>query len=310
MPFIRTVTGDIDPGELGVCYAHEHVLGAPPFPGLDPDFTMDSEEAAIRELNWFREAGGNALVEMSPGDYQRNAAGLARVSRATGIKIICATGHHKEKFSAAWIQKQSIDEMTLRFIGEINDGIDDTEIRAGVIKAGSSLDCITANERKVFEAAAAAHLATGAPISTHTEAGTMAIEQLKLLAHHGVAPTRIIIGHIDRNLDYDYHLQLLGAGAYISYDQISKVKYYPDKKRIEFILRLVDAGYGRQILIAGDLARKSYWPAYHTGGGPGLTYILWRFIPWLRSEGLEEQAIDNLLVHNPARAFSFSVNGH
>jgi predicted metal-dependent phosphotriesterase family hydrolase len=32
-----------------------------------------------------------------------------------------------------------------------------------------------------------------------------------------------------------------------------------------------------------------------------LTYILWRFIPWLRSEGLSEAMIEDLLVHNPAR---------
>lgn len=52
------------------------------------------------------------------------------------------------------------------------------------------------------------------------------------------------------------------------------------------------------------MARKSYWPSYRTGGGPGLTYILWRFVPWLRSEGVPEEAIADLLIHNPARAFA------
>jgi 5-phospho-D-xylono-1,4-lactonase len=69
-------------------------------------------------------------------------------------------------------------------------------------------------------------------------------------------------------------------------------------------LRLVGEGHGQQILLAGDLARRSYWPSYGTGGGPGLTYILWRFVPWLRAEGLPETAVQDLLVHNPARALA------
>jgi phosphotriesterase-related protein len=52
------------------------------------------------------------------------------------------------------------------------------------------------------------------------------------------------------------------------------------------------------------MARKSYWPSYGTGGGPGLTYILLRFVPWLRSEGVSEEAIQDLLIHNPARALA------
>jgi predicted metal-dependent phosphotriesterase family hydrolase len=96
------------------------------------------------------------------------------------------------------------------------------------------------------------------------------------------------------------------TGVTLSYDQISKEKYAPDARRVEFILRAVNAGFGQQIILGGDLARKSYWPGYGTGGGPGLTYLLWRFIPWLRSEGLNESVIQDLITHNPARALKMN----
>lgn len=302
MAVIRTVNGDIAPEALGICYAHEHVICRPPVE--DQDLILDSEEAAIRELSWFREAGGRAIVEMSPADYGRDVQALRRISTATGVHLIAATGHHKEAFCGPWVRERTISELADRFIREIVEGIDGTDIRAGVIKAGSSLNRITADEEKVFRAAAIAHRHTRAPISTHTEAGTMGLEQVALLRSEGVDPAKIIIGHVDRKLEWEYHLALARAGVYLSYDQIGKEKYAPDRLRIEFIRRLIAEGHGKQILLGGDMARKSYWPSYGTGGGPGLTYILWRFVPWLRSEGVSEEAIADLLIHNPARALA------
>ena len=301
MTFIRTVRGDIDPSDLGACHSHEHVLCVPPPDVTDRDLELDSELAALQELTWFKQAGGCALVDMTPADYGRNAPGLKRVSAATGIHIIATTGLHNEKYSGRIVKSKSIDELAERFARDVMEGVDGTDIKAGVIKAASSLNTITAHEEKVFRAAARAHHMTGAAISTHTEVGTLGLEQIQLLISEGVEPERIIIGHVDRKLEWDYHLTLWKTGVTLSYDQISKEKYAPDSQRVEFILRAMKAGFGKQIVLGGDLARKSYWPSYGTGGGPGLTYILWRFIPWLRSEGLSEEALQDLLVHNPAR---------
>src|SRR5512135_2520668 len=304
MPFIRTVRGDIDPADLGACYPHEHVLCSPPPDVPDRDLEMDSEAAAIQELTWFKQAGGCALVDMTPADYGRNALGLKRVSEATGVHLIATTGLHKDKFSARIVKDKAVEELADRFARDVTEGVDGTDIKAGVIKAASSLNTITANEEKVFRAAARAQQMTGAAISTHTEVGTMGLAQIQLLVSEGVKPERILIGHVDRKMEWDYHLAMWQTGVTLGYDQISKEKYAPDSQRVEFILRAVKAGFGQQIVLGGDLARKSYWPSYGTGGGPGLTYILWRFIPWLRSEGLSENAIQDLLVHNPARVLT------
>jgi phosphotriesterase-related protein len=290
---IRTVTGDISPDALGFCHMHEHLLAAPPEPyaTTDPDLVLDDEAAAAQELRWFYEAGGRAIVEMTPLDYSRNIDGLRRLSQQTGVQIIAVTGFLKDKFCAPFVEHETVESIATRFINDIENG-------AGVIKASSSLNRITPNEEKVFRAAAKAHHATGALISTHTEAGTMALEQIDLLKD--VPPSKILIGHLDRNMDWDLHLAVAKRGVYLGYDQISKEKYDPDALRIEFIQKMIAAGHHHQLLLSMDLARKSYFPAY--GGGPGLTYLRWRFVPWLRSVGVD--VIDDLFVKNPARALS------
>jgi phosphotriesterase-related protein len=305
MSFIRTVTGDISPEQLGVCYPHEHLIGQPPKALATPDLTLDSQDAALRELRWFREAGGSAIVEMSTPDYGRSAASLRSLAQKSGVRIIAAAGFNKEKFSMPLIEDATVEQLTQRFVNEVVNGMDGTDVRAGLVKASSSKDAITPQAEKMFRAAAGAHRATGAPISTHTEAGSMALEQVALLKDERVEPQHVIIGHVDRRLDWDFVLALARTGVYLGFDQISKEQYYPDQLRIAMIMRLVEAGFGKQLLLSGDLARRSYWPSYGTGGGPGFTYILWRFIPWLRQSGLAESVIQDLLINNPARALSF-----
>ncbi len=301
-PIIRTVTGDIDPAELGICYPHEHLLGAPPSPYAEqePDLVLDNEDAALHDLQQLQTAGGQALVEMTPIDYQRNPTGLRRLSQLTGVHIICVTGFLKEKFSGPLIAHQSVATLTERFVTELTVGIGNTDIRAGVIKAASSLNEITAGEVKVFEAAAQAHRQTGALISTHTEAGTMALEQIDLLCAYGVPAERQLIGHIDRRLDWDVIQQVAATGVYMGFDQISKTKYYPDAQRIDIIKRLIAAGHQQQIMLSLDLARRSYLTGY--GGQPGFAYLLVTFIPALRAAGVGDSVIADLLVHNAARA--------
>ena len=76
-------------------------------------------------------------------------------------------------------------------------------------------------------------------------------------------------------------------------------------ERIRMIKKLVEAGYGGQIVLSGDLARMSYWPSNGFGKGPGLTYILWRFVPWMIEEGVSKEAVELMLVGNPARLFTW-----
>jgi phosphotriesterase-related protein len=300
---IRTVRGDISPEQLGVTYMHEHLFGYSLSEGADPDLRLDSEAAAGLELSLFKQAGGQAVVEVSPQDYNRNPPVLKRLSEATGIHIIAVTGFIKGSSANPLVENKTINEITDELIRDVTEGMNGTDSKAGLLKGGSSLKRITANEEKILRAVARAQRETGTLISTHTEAGTMALEQIALFKEEGVPPEKLLIGHTDRNLDFDYHLQIANTGVTLGYDQFSKEKYAPDFKRIEFICKLFKAGFGKQIAISGDLARRSDLTSY--GGGPGYTFLLWRIKPWLRKIGLSEGDLETLLVETPRRLLSF-----
>src|SRR5258706_10238440 len=171
---IMTVHGPIAPEELGVCYPHEHLLTRPPASITDTDLPYDSEDAAAQELAYFRMAGGQALVEMTPADYGRNPEGLRRLSERSGVNIVAVTGWIKDAYCRPYVENRMVEDLADEMIRDLTEGMGATGIRAGAIKLGTSLNKITPAEDKVIRAAARAQRATGAPILTHTEAGTMA----------------------------------------------------------------------------------------------------------------------------------------
>ena len=301
--FARTVLGDVDPGDLGAAYCHEHLITRPKgeWIGGDQDLVLDDEARALEELGRFREAGGGTIVEVSPEEHGRDPEALRRISEASGVHVVATTGHICESYwaGALDLRERSEDRMAAGFVGDLTEGLDGTTVRAGVIKVGSSKGGPTPLERRVMRAAAAASRATGAPITTHTTAGTAPLLQLDVLEAAGVDPGRVCVGHLDRRIDPDEHGEVARRGAFVGYDCIAKEQYQPDAERVRSILALVDAGHGDRILLAGDMARRSYLRSW--GGGPGYPFILGTFLPRLVSAGLPEDLASALVVDNPAR---------
>ncbi|HET9495673.1 MAG TPA: phosphotriesterase-related protein, partial [Chloroflexia bacterium] len=179
MAQIMTVRGQIDPSELGPTYAHEHLLGGPPewsADSQDADLTMLDYEAARKELELFKLAGGRGMVEMSTTEYRRRPEELRALSEATGVHVIMTTGLHKGAYSQPITDRNTIEQLVETYTRDVTRGAGESGVRAGVIKGATSLNQITEGEEKALRAAARAHLATGAPISTHTQAGTMGLE--------------------------------------------------------------------------------------------------------------------------------------
>lgn len=312
MAFIRTVLGDIAPSELGLTYHHEHLLAHPPaaIVAADPDLLLDSAEAMVDEIGRFQALGGRAICDATAIDYGRDIRGVADIAARTGVHVIATTGFNKGLFFSEEIVRAPLDALEQRVYDDVAVGIDGTSWRAGQVKFGSSYGYMSPVEEKCARAVCRAQKRLGAPLFTHTEAGTMALEQLALLREEGVSLEKVCIGHLDRNPDLWLCRQVARTGAYVSLDQWSKVKYYPDSVRVELLLALIEAGYERQVLLSGDLARRSYLRAYE--GGPGFAYIVSTVVPRLQDEMREagwlpsriEAVIETLLVENPARYFT------
>lgn len=318
---VRTVLGDVDPGTLGLVLGHEHLVTHPPAFVTDPDLTMASEAEALAELADFAAAGGGGLVEMTTIDYGRDGPALVRLSRASGVHVVAATGFNQGKFAdrissrfsteaiAAWMAREVAD-------GLVAPGVESLDApalagpfaaRAGLIKASSGLDGPGDDERRVLEAAALAHLRTGAPISTHTEKGTWALEQARLLTGAGVPSTSILLSHLDLKPDLGYLLEVLATGVSIGLDQFGKAKYLPDADRVALVEALAGRGHLDQLMLSGDMARRSSWRS--TGGGPGLAHIPRTILPMLRERGFDADAMTRLTVGNAARFLAFAPAG-
>ncbi len=316
MAFLRTVTGDVDTSDIGVCYAHEHIIIDPSFATFcNPDFLLDSVDHACADILEFHDAGGKTMVDSMPCGAGRNARKLAKITRRTAVNIVCPTGLHLQKYypPGHWGERLSAEQIAELFIAEIEDGIDGndhngpfiqrTEHRAGVIKVATGGEHITARERKIIEASVIAHKATGAPILTHTEQGTGAIEQVRLFHEQGASLDHVVLSHTDRRPDLVYHREILSAGVNLEFDSAFRWPSDRGNPTRDLTVAMFADGFGSQILLGMDAARRKYWKAY--GGSPGIAWLLTSFVPQLRSCGLSEHDLDAIFVRNPARAYQF-----
>jgi predicted metal-dependent phosphotriesterase family hydrolase len=309
---VMTVTGPLPADDMGVTDAHEHLhLRSPLLAGDE----IDDPSAITAEVRDGARSGIATIVELTPIGLGRRPDVLRQVAQATGVHIIAATGYHRDAHYPAghWVLTAP-DEMLLeRMTADLQVGIHPTDwsdadlpldpAQAGVIKAGASLDAISANERRRLACAAAAALATGAAVVVHTEVATCATEITDLLVGEGLPVEQIILAHMDREPDPALHLELLARGVYLVYDTIGRTKYHPDSVRLDLIEAVCGASRGDQILLGLDLGRASY---FGVNGGHGLRYLMDTFVPLLR-ERVGDELANRMLVGNAASAFALRV---
>lgn len=312
---IITVKGPVEKSEFGFCHGHDHLFieNGQSFL-INPALRMDEPEKTIQELNLFKEAGGQSIVDAQPLGCGRMEKELLAASQTTGVNIVASTGFHKLDFYPEhhWIYSTGEEKLSEIFIRELTEGMfEDTNrnfpshrmtAKAGVIKVASGADGISGTYRKLFSAAAIAAKETGAPVLTHLEMGKGAFEQVEFFTRRGVEPNAIILSHLDRKIgDMTYHREVAETGVFLEFDTIGRFKYHSDEEEVSYIAKMVESGFEDKILLGLDSTRermKSY------GGSIGLDYLLKHFIPLLKSYGLSEAIIHKFTIQNPANAFS------
>jgi len=265
---------------------------------------VDDISKVQKDLELFASLGGNCVVDVTTVDYGRDIKKLQELSKKAKVHIIATGGFNKGKFNRPFLEGKSVTEIADQIYEEVmNPGGG-----PGILKIGTSLNEILPWEYIGLQAISQVHLKTGIPITTHTEKGTFAQEQLNLFKKHGVKAQNIILGHLDQNPDFDLHVDLIKQGAFLGYDSIPKTKYNTKDRAIEFIVALAKKQLHTHILLSGDFARKDYYLGFN--GTPGLGYLLGEFKDELSNvlddKGLNtQQIIADLFIHNPATALSF-----
>lgn len=285
----------------GYTLAHEHLhIDLSGFKN-NVDCRLDQYAFICQEMNDLMARGVRNVIEMTNRYMGRNAQFMLDVMRETGINVVGCTGYYQDAFFPEHVATRSVQELAQEMVDEIEQGIDGTDLKAGIIaEIGSSEGKITSLEEKVFIAAALAHNQTGRPISTHTSFSTMGLEQLALLQAHGVDLSRVTVGHCDLKDNLDNILKMIDLGAFVQFDTIGKNSYYPDEKRIAMLHALRDRGLLNRVMLSMDITRRSHLKA---NGGYGYDFLLTTFIPQLRQSGFSQADVDVMLRETPSQFF-------
>ncbi len=343
---VQTVLGLINPSELGVTLTHEHIVFAQGCLRRTPEeasrrwyadrpFTMDmvgkadslwyinaangqvyGEAEATRTIGDFMLAGGNTVVDTTNWDLGRDSLALARISRATGLNIVMGAGHYVPVGHPPDIDERSEDSIYERLVRDVSLGVGDTGIKSGVIGELGSVHPLTDNQLKNLRAGGRAHAATGAPVSIHPgDNDGSHLQILDILDKAGCPPERVIMGHLCWTIDDPETLiRIAERGCYLEFDtfgfEASSMEYegaysdsLTDVQNIARLEYLVEAGYGDRLLISQDVCMK-WWQAPY--GGKGQAHVLENIVPHMKARGWTQPQLDDMLIHNPARALAFA----
>lgn len=366
-PKIMTVCGPIAPEELGFTSMHEHIfsdcsmfrnrvrrIGVARDRGLvQPDekltlenrsflrhnialsadnMKLDDEQLMIAEITEFRQGGGSAILEVSAPGIRRAAEdvfALRRISVAAGVHIIASTGLYAEYTWPQQYRTMTYEEYVSFLRREIEQGIGDTGVFPGHIKA--AYEVYTEQLESYLRAAAFVAGETGMLLQVHLglDLSPEEVRQnvVRPLVEGGCIPERTILCHIQLLLgfltleelvsnpgripfDIQLHRELLQQGFVLSFtpfgfeadDEPLGMVQYPDWYALSGLVALIKEGYAEQLVIGNDVFTKL---ATRRGGGEGYCRLTDFVIPALKQCGVTDRQIYQLTIANPARLLAF-----
>lgn len=317
---INTATGRVEAADLGRTLMHEHLVVG--MPGWQSDTRVPAPDfrnmvaACVDRVQELQAGGFTSMVDPCPSDLGRDPELIGEVAARTGFNIIFATGLYNEHHGGAtyWSTVFRTDpdgEKRLRdvFVDEIENGVRGTGLKPGILKVGTAFPPFSDYEKGVFRAAAMASLATGTPITTHSE-GVLGDEQLALLKSEGVPASRVIIGHCCGSEDHDYHMRIVNGGGFVGIDRFGIQRPLSDESRIASILKLKEKGALGSLIVSHDSVCCWLGAMLPTAIADYMREFAnpMRFsrviAPMLESAGVTAAEIETLLVDNPRRYFT------
>ena len=307
---VPTATGEVWPGQMGITSVHEHIA-------LRRDGDPKQREAglafAIRELKRARALGLRTMVDVGPTD---DVAGIREVSLATGVHVICCTGFYTLTDPQQSLQ---VADFESHMVKDIEDGVQGTQIRPGVIKVAAKGLPITPAEKNLLVAAAQVQKRFKLPICTHAVSGCA--EQQAILEAAGADLSRCYFSHVEatfgwsgRSVDQetDYLQGVVEKGSTLSFNNFGNWNHTKPEDLARIIKELVRQGYDDRLVATMDVTwsfekgnLKVLWEDTNENGKDRTySYLLRKAVPWMDENGITKPSIDKFLVDNPRRLFT------
>ena len=304
---VETVLGPVPDDQLGIIMPHEHLPVAHHSEAIEPpegyrDTLGRMQREVIRDAASY---GVRTLVDVTPIGLGRLAPMMQRISRDTGMHIVASTGFYIDGHRPAWVKERSVEELAALFVRELTEGMQGVSAKAWMIKIGAGARELSAEDRKVFRAAAVASRATGAAITTHS-CGAIR-EHFDALIEAGADPDRLYLGHADFGEDNTDHRYVAEQGGHLIFTCWG-IQHFVDQDVLAGrIVELVEAGYADAVLLSIDYAIEIHENRMHLGSmeyecpqrTPG---FLFRYaLPRLRARGISDALLRQFTTENPRR---------
>jgi phosphotriesterase-related protein len=320
---VNTVLGPLETSKIGFALMHDHILGATGgIPQVYPELLgKDYKQRIVNGLNAAKQAGINTIVDADTFDLGRAVKILAEVSQISGVNIICCSGWYLEL--PIYLGNFTADQFAQIFTREVREGIEGTNIKAGILKSAADFGGVTPNGQLLLRGVARAQLTTGVPIMLHSYApDQIGRQQLAILKEEGVDLRRVKVDHLPDTTDLEYIIWVAEQGCYLGMDRLPGIHVPPlarvsSEGRVKTIKALIDAGYANRILLGHDTFLVSSFfdtlpdtdkKKLASDNPHGFLYINKFVLPKLRESGVSEKIIKSICVDNPRRFFEGNPN--
>ena len=340
---VQTVTGLVEPGNLGLTTTHEHLLidfscmfnepaeaseryrahepvtinnlgwvSYQSFANLD-NLMLVNEDDATAEAEMYKRAGGGTIVDATTIGIGRDPEALARIARSSRLNIIMGAGYYVDSVHPEGMDQSSEDEIANQIVEEIRLGVGTTRVKAGIIGEIGCSWPLAPNERKVLRASAIAQEETGASILIHPGRNPQApLQILEILEEAGGDVSRTIMGHLDRTITSNVDLlDIAQSGCALEYDLFGwEVSYYPlaDLDMPSDAQRL---DFIELLLSEGYedkiVVAQDIFAKHRTVkyGGHGYGHIIQNIVPRMRARGFSDRQVRSIMIENPAKLLAF-----
>jgi phosphotriesterase-related protein len=305
-----TVCGAIPAEEMGLTLAHEHLLARHQGPLVDTLDPVVAREELQRAVRW----GARTVVDMSTVGVSGGSPLLVRrIAAEASVYVVLGTGYYKDAWLPSYVHDLSVQEMTEKMVADVEEGIEGTDVRAGVIGEIGVSRPTTVTEERVVAASARAQRRAGVAINVHFDIGGEAGEYnhvIDILEQEGADLQRVVLDHfICRPDELDLVSQLTSRGCLVEFDLwgqetwpkiIELTRGTDPEVQIASLAWFISGGMIDRLLISHDVANLVNT---RTHGGFGQSHIMRNLFPRFREYGISDDQLRALMVDNPRRLF-------